>query len=88
MSSTTALTGLGIIVPPAYQIVNRLRHPEEQPLAGYLIVMVVLSATTCSTFLGLVNLSLRWPEATAISFILSTNGVVLLSVVPSFLLEI
>lgn len=88
MSSITALAGLGIILLLAYPIVARLRHREEQPLAAYLIFVVVFSATACSIFLGLVNLSVLWPEAAATSFVLSANGVVLLSVVPSFLLGI
>ena len=88
MSSVAALSGLGIILLLAYPIVVRLRHREEQPLAAYLISAVVFSATACSIFLGLVNLSLLWPEAAATTFVLSAKGVVLLSVVPSLLLGI
>ena len=86
MSSVAALAGLGIILILAYPIVVRLHHRGEQPLAAYLIFVVVFSATACSIFLGLLNLSVLWPEAAATSFVLSANGILLLSVVPSFLL--
>ena len=88
MSFFVASAGLSLLLLLGYLIVVKLRHRDEQPLAAYLIFVVVFSATACSVLLSLINLSVLWPEAAATSFVLSANGIVFLSVVPAFLLGI
>ncbi len=84
-SIPVTVVGLVALLAVAVPFVQAVRHPNEKPLAAYLVFVVSFSATASLTFLTLVQLAQRWPVAADEILVLSPGGIIVFSVVAAFL---